>query len=244
MLEARSLRKRFKDVEAVRGIDITVAPGERVGLLGPNGAGKTTTLLMLLGAVTARRGHDRRSPATRSRGIAVEGDGARRLRRRLPPAARSAQGARGARRVRRLVRRARPPRRPSTRRSSGSRSPTSPTGCARALSSGQRTLVGIVKATLHDPAAARARRADRVARPRHRARRSAPGCSTYCAATGAALLVTSHDMREVEMLTERVIFLARGEVVANDTPAAIAAHVRPRRPRRACSSTLAETHGR
>ena len=30
-------------------------------------------------------------------------------------------------------------------------------------------------------------------------------------------------MREVEMLTERVIFVARGEVVANDTPAAVAA---------------------
>jgi ABC-2 type transport system ATP-binding protein len=44
----------------------------------------------------------------------------------------------------------------------------------------------------------------------------------FCATTGAALLITSHDMREVEMLTQRVIFLANGEVVANDTPAAIA----------------------
>jgi ABC-2 type transport system ATP-binding protein len=48
------------------------------------------------------------------------------------------------------------------------------------------------------------------------------GLLKFCATTGASLLVTSHDMREIEILTERVVFLARGDVVANDTPAAIA----------------------
>jgi ABC-2 type transport system ATP-binding protein len=47
------LRKSFKSpqgqVHAVRGIDIVIAPGETVALLGPNGAGKSTTLDMLLG---------------------------------------------------------------------------------------------------------------------------------------------------------------------------------------------------
>src|SRR5262245_26905623 len=52
VLAARGLEKTFGKVRAVDGVDITVAPGERVGLLGPNGAGKTTTLLMLLGAIT------------------------------------------------------------------------------------------------------------------------------------------------------------------------------------------------
>ena len=56
VLEARDLRKRFKNVEAVRGVDVIVHRGERVGLLGPNGAGKTTTLLMLLGAITPDAG--------------------------------------------------------------------------------------------------------------------------------------------------------------------------------------------
>src|SRR4051812_39635968 len=44
---ARAFKTRDGLVEAVRGIDFDVRPGEIVGLLGPNGAGKTTTLRML-----------------------------------------------------------------------------------------------------------------------------------------------------------------------------------------------------
>jgi ABC-2 type transport system ATP-binding protein len=43
------LRRRYKTVAAVDGIDFEIAAGERVGFLGPNGAGKTTTLKVLSG---------------------------------------------------------------------------------------------------------------------------------------------------------------------------------------------------
>jgi ABC-2 type transport system ATP-binding protein len=44
---AEQLVKRYGDLEAVRGIDLWVKPGEIFGFLGPNGAGKSTTINML-----------------------------------------------------------------------------------------------------------------------------------------------------------------------------------------------------
>jgi ABC-2 type transport system ATP-binding protein len=43
----RGLIKHYDEVEAVRGIDLDVVPGETFGFLGPNGAGKSTTIGML-----------------------------------------------------------------------------------------------------------------------------------------------------------------------------------------------------
>jgi ABC-2 type transport system ATP-binding protein len=49
VIAARGLRKRYGEVEAVAGIDLTIAAGEVFALLGPNGAGKTTTVEILEG---------------------------------------------------------------------------------------------------------------------------------------------------------------------------------------------------
>ena len=47
MVWARGLRKSYGDVEAVKGIDLDVRPGESFGFLGPNGAGKSSTMRMV-----------------------------------------------------------------------------------------------------------------------------------------------------------------------------------------------------
>ena len=47
MIQTNNLRKTYKDVAAVEGLDLTVREGELFALLGVNGAGKTTTIKML-----------------------------------------------------------------------------------------------------------------------------------------------------------------------------------------------------
>ncbi len=53
VIEARDLRKLYKETAAVDSLSFEVAPGESFGLLGPNGAGKSTTMRMV-GAVSTR----------------------------------------------------------------------------------------------------------------------------------------------------------------------------------------------
>ena len=48
-IQVSGLRKSYGSIEAVRGVDISIEPGETVALLGPNGAGKSTTIDMILG---------------------------------------------------------------------------------------------------------------------------------------------------------------------------------------------------
>jgi len=55
-LRLRNLRKTYKDVVAVDGLDLEVRLGECFGLLGPNGAGKTTTIEICEGLTTADSG--------------------------------------------------------------------------------------------------------------------------------------------------------------------------------------------
>ncbi len=48
-VELRGVHKYFGAVQAVRGVDLTIRPGEVMAFLGPNGAGKTSTIDVILG---------------------------------------------------------------------------------------------------------------------------------------------------------------------------------------------------
>jgi ABC-2 type transport system ATP-binding protein len=220
VLAARGLVKQYKRVRAVDGVDLTIGPGERVGLLGPNGAGKTTTLLMLLGVVTPDQGRidilGRALPGERSQAAADLGFAAGYL--PLPENVR----------VREFLR--------MFGRLYGIADPTAQIerGLARfriehlaeamgnELSSGQRTLVGIVKATLHDPRLLILDEPTASLDPdvAHRVR---TGIESLCDEQGTALLVTSHNMAEVERLCQRVVFISAGRIVADGPPSEVAA---------------------
>src|SRR6476469_3107701 len=55
-VDVRGLHRRYGNVRAVDGVDLTIAPGEVVALLGPNGAGKSTVIDILLGLTRPDRG--------------------------------------------------------------------------------------------------------------------------------------------------------------------------------------------
>jgi ABC-2 type transport system ATP-binding protein len=219
VLVADGLRKRFREVQAVDGIDLVVQPGERVGLLGPNGAGKTTTLLMLLGVITPDGGTvtvlGHRLPEGRGRAMADVGFAAGYLplteRLRVREFLRIYGQIYGIRDPRPLI--------------DAGLERFRITGLAdrlgTELSSGQRTLVGIVKATLHRPRLLVLDEPTNALDP-DVASRVRTGLLDLCRDEGIALLVTSHNMIEVERVCERVVFVSKGRIVADGTPEQVA----------------------
>jgi ABC-2 type transport system ATP-binding protein len=215
VLVARGLRKRFRGVQAVDGIDLDVRAGERVGLLGPNGAGKTTTLLMLLGAITPDEGTveivGHRLPGGRSRAMMDVGFAAG----YLPLTERL--------RVREFLRMygeiygIRDPMPAIEAGLERFRIPHLANRLGSELSSGQRTLVGIVKATLHRPKLLVLDEPTNALDP-DVASRVRAGLLDLCRDEGIALLVTSHNMLEVQRVCGRVVFLSRGRIVADGSP--------------------------
>jgi ABC-2 type transport system ATP-binding protein len=89
------------------------------------------------------------------------------------------------------------------------------------LSSGQRTLVGIVKAILHGPRLLVLDEPTASLDP-DVALRVRTGLQALCRDEGTTLLVTSHNMVEVERMCDRVVFIASGRIVADGTPTDVA----------------------
>src|SRR5258708_26028333 len=56
-IEIRNVKKRYKDLQALKGVSLSVEEGEFFGLLGPYGAGKTTLISILAGLARADEGN-------------------------------------------------------------------------------------------------------------------------------------------------------------------------------------------
>jgi ABC-2 type transport system ATP-binding protein len=220
VLRASGLVKRFRDTVAVDGIDLEVGPGERVGLLGANGAGKTTTLLMLLGAVTPDAGQvevlGHHLPKGRSEAMTGVGFAAGYLplpdRLRVHEVLGMFAELYGMRDPRGAVE--------AGLERFGIAHLARTMGVE--LSSGQRTLVGIVRATLHRPRLLVLDEPTASLDP-DVALRVRAGLTQLCDEEGIALLMTSHNMLEVERVCERVIFMKAGRVVVQGSPSDVAA---------------------
>ncbi|MBA2425630.1 MAG: ABC transporter ATP-binding protein [Actinobacteria bacterium] len=219
VLQAQGLVKRYKDKLAVDGVDLAVRPGERVALLGPNGAGKTTTLMMLLGVISPDSGWvevaGHRFPGGRSEALEQVGFSAG----YMPLAERL--------RVREFLKMYAElygVRHPEGRIAAGLerfRVPELSEVMGTELSSGQRTLVGIIKATLHHPRLLILDEPTASLDP-DVALRVRNGLMELCREQGTALLITSHNMVEIQRLCDRVVFLSAGRIIADDEPDAVA----------------------
>ncbi|GAA3261606.1 ABC transporter ATP-binding protein [Nonomuraea helvata] len=221
ILEASHLVKRFGGVTAVRDLSLSVGDGEVVGLLGPNGAGKSTTLHMLLGLITPDAGSIRlfgldlarhRTEALSQVNFAasyVDLPGVLLVHEVLDAFARLYAVRHPRRRVEELIE-------------------LFELGPLRkrqlmALSSGQRTRVQLAKAlvnaprllVLDEPTA----NLDPDAGDRIRGL-----LSRLARENGSAMLITSHNMREVERMCDRIHFVSDGVVVAAGSAKELAGH--------------------
>jgi ABC-2 type transport system ATP-binding protein len=220
VLEVDHVGKRFKDVWAVSDLSFSVGRGEIVGLLGPNGAGKTTTLAMLLALLIPSTGRirlfgldvasHRQTVLGRVNFSSPYADLPHRLtvRENLSVYGRLY----GVRHLRETIA-------DLAKRLDISQFLDRRFG---ELSSGQRTRVALAKALVNAPelllldeptASLDPDIADRVR----------TWLAEYRTQTGAAILLSSHNMAEVERLCDRVVILQQGRCVDQDTPARLIA---------------------
>ncbi len=219
VLHARGLVKDYRRGRAVDGVDLDVRRGERLGLLGPNGAGKTTTLLMCLGVVRPDAGEvelvGHRLPRGRYRAMEQVGFVAGYL--PLPERMRVEEYLVMFARLYGL----REPKQAARRGLERFGVAHLARAMGTELSSGQKTLIGVVKASLPRPKLMVLDEPTASLDPEV-ALRVRTGLRELSETEGTALLVTSHNMVEVERLCDRVVFMSAGRVVADGAAAEIA----------------------
>lgn len=221
MIEVRDLYKAFGEVRAVNGVSFTARDGEITGLLGPNGAGKTTTLRMLYTLMKPDAGQvlvdgvDAYTDALAvRRRLGVLPD-ARGLYKRLTAAENidyfgklhGMEPALLARRREALID-GLDMRDIANRRTEG-------------FSQGQRVKTAIARALVHDP------RNVLLDEPTNgldvMATRAMRRFMRQLQDEGRCVLFSSHIMQEVAALCDRIVVIAHGRVVADETPAALLA---------------------
>ena len=203
------LTKRFGRLTAVSDVNLRVSAGEIVGFLGPNGAGKTTTIRTLMGFLRPSLG------ACSVLGGELGSD--TRLRRRvgyLPGDFRADLGMTGAdlfrwfaelrgglnrRRVDELVERLQ----------------LDPTRKFATLSKGNRQKVGVVQAFMHDPIVLILDEPTSGLDPLMQ--HEFLGLVRDAAQRGAAVLISSHMLPEVERIASRVAIIRAGQLVMAST---------------------------
>jgi ABC-2 type transport system ATP-binding protein len=223
MIKTEHLTKRYGPLTAVDDVSFEVAPGEVLGFLGPNGAGKTTTMRMLAGFVTPSSGrasvcgHDVESDplaAKAALGYLPEGApsyGEMTVRRFLGFVAdlRALEGARRAARLQHVI---------EHLQLAGVLEQTIDT-----LSKGFRRRVGLAQAIMHDPPVLILDEPTDGLDPnqKHEVR-----ALINDMARDKIIVISTHILEEVDAVCSRAIIIARGRIVADDTPAGLAARSR------------------
>ncbi|MFP5503962.1 MAG: ABC transporter ATP-binding protein [Candidatus Sericytochromatia bacterium] len=215
VLRAEGLTKRFGDFTAVDGIGFGIGQGEIVGLLGPNGAGKTTTIQMLMGLITPTAG----TITVFGRDLAREREAI--MQRvnfsstyvQLPFTLSVRENLRVFGRLYGIPRR--------NARVEEIMADLDLLGMAekptKSLSSGQLTRLHLAKALLNDPELLYLDEPTASLDPD-----TADRMRTYLKGvrdrTGLSMLYTSHNMREMEIMCDRIIFLHQGRILLTGTP--------------------------
>jgi ABC-2 type transport system ATP-binding protein len=215
------LVKQYGDRTVLDGVSLSVAAGELVALLGPNGAGKTTTVEIVEGYRRADRGRVQVlgvEPAAGGRalrarvGLMLQGGG-------VDPRAQPRET---------LVQYGRfhvDPRDPDELLDLVGLRSVAQTRFRR-LSGGERQRLGLALALVGRPEVVILDEPTAGMDPEGRAATRAIVADLRD--SGVAILLTSHDLTDVERMADRVCILDRGRIVASGTPGELAAGARPR----------------
>ncbi len=222
MIKTEALTKRYGALTAVEAVSFTASPGEVLGFLGPNGAGKTTTMRMLAGFISATSGR----ASICGHDVDTDSLGARTCLGYLPEGA-PAYGEMTVRDFLNFIAALRRLRGAARRRVDAAierlqlQSVLDQT--IETLSKGFRRRVGLAQAIMHDPPVLILDEPTDGLDPnqKHEVRSLINDM-----AGDKTVIISTHILEEVDAVCTRAIIIARGRIVADDTPQGLAARSR------------------